>query len=192
MVIDPAYVASWLIFFLLLGAIWYVLDRRFGISLYRWYFNLTREEPLAADQERGFIYNRSAKSRFSTAVVLCLLQSILVVSAAEVNPLVELLSFFFEVPVLMVGFYFGPSVYKLWRKKDAVLETVDRLESGELKLEDELKEATRHAAQTVRSALGIEDETEAGKSVAEGEQASKAAPVEPDPAEALNRYVGKN
>ena len=36
-----------------------------------------------------------------------------------------------EVPVLMGGFYLGPGLRSLWRRKDPLLDVVDQIESGE-------------------------------------------------------------
>lgn len=149
-------VASWLAVFLVLGSIWYLVDRIVGVPIYRWWYALTHRDPLPADILRGFIHGQRARVRFIAAVVLSVLQSSLVLASVSIsNPLAELIGFCLEVPVVMGGFYLGPWLFRLWERKEHVFERVDRLESGEISLKAELKEAGHKAAEAVRGALGV-------------------------------------
>jgi hypothetical protein len=73
----------WLIFMVVMGAGLYLVDRRFGTGIYRWWYDLTSKKPLAADIERGFIYGRKARGRFSLAVFLGILHSIVAVCSCQ-------------------------------------------------------------------------------------------------------------
>ena len=40
------YALTWILAYILGGAIWYIVDRQYFTGLARWWYNLTHEEPL--------------------------------------------------------------------------------------------------------------------------------------------------
>lgn len=145
--------ASWVFVFVVVGAFWYVVDKRLGVLVYRWWYAMTHKDPLPDGPPQGFIFNQQAKARFSAALTLCVVQSSLAIFAAHVDPSREIISLFLEVPLLMLGFYFGPWLDRLWQSKDEILDTVDKLESGEISIKGEIEEASEKAMGTLKKAL---------------------------------------
>lgn len=187
-------ILSWLFVALFMGAACYFLDRHLGVPLYRWVYNMTHQHPLAAGEDRGFIYNRRAGVRFAAAVAISAVQSFLAASGRLDNPALQLLSFFLEVPVVMIGFYCGPWLDRFWRDKERIFEHVDRIESGQTTLSDELRGVSHRAAGAVREALGLEgNEAQGAVSPAppQPEQAQETRPDRPpaEPRELMNRYL---
>lgn len=146
------YVVFWAILFTVLGMVWYNFDRRWGVKVYRRWYGLTHKDPLPAGEERGFIYKRSTSAKVTAATVVSTIQSILAVWNSEVNPLVELIMWVAEVPVTLLGFYAGPFAYALWQKKEAVFETIDKVESGEVSIAAEAGELAHRFGEGVKDA----------------------------------------
>lgn len=199
----PHYVILWCILFIILGTVWYILDRRFGVHLYRWWYDLTHEEPLPEAEIRGFVYNRSTKARVSAALLVSTVQSLLVLVSSQVNLLVELIMWVFEVPVTFIGFYLGPWAYRLWRRRDDFFEAVDRVEqkveTGQIDLAAVAKSASDQISDRAKELLddlGVGDESkdEAAEqtpaaSAAEVEARADDEPVpEEDPRELIRKY----
>lgn len=198
MSIEPSQIILWAIIFIAIGALWYVIDRRIGVRLYRWWHDLTHEKPLPPEMHCGFVYNQRARVRLTTATIVAIVQSLLAIVGGAANPFVELFTLVLEVPLLMVGFYFGPFLYRLWEKKDHILDTVDRLESGELDIKGEIREASQKAAHLVRDALTpdtIESEATALETKTSEKQIRVALPTPPateepqDPASLMKQYL---
>lgn len=124
---------------LLLGAIVYSLDRRFGRRPYRWWYGMTHEQGLPADVSKGFVYNRETKTRAFAAMVLSTLTSFLAIRYASSNALTELILWAVTIPAVVVGFLLGPYVSRLWQKRDEMFQVVDKIESGEIDLSSEVK-----------------------------------------------------
>ena len=99
-----SYLIFWIVMFVILGAFWYVVDRRFGQGVYRFWYRLTHEKPLPENVRRGFVYNRRTRHKAFMATILSTIQSVLVlVNMENFNPLVELILWIVEVPVTLLG-----------------------------------------------------------------------------------------
>ena len=184
--------ASWLLVFLVVGAIWYTLDRALGTRVYRWIYAMTHRDPLPAQEVKGFIHGQKAKMRFMVAVVLSIAQSALVLSSISIaNPFAELMSFFLQIPVVMLGFYLGPWIYRVWERKEDIFDKVDRIESGELSIGSELKQVTQKAAGAVREVLQSDDEPAPAKSQATAPPPEKKQEPQPAPSpwELMAKYL---
>lgn len=185
--------AIWFIAFIVIGALWYVFDRVFGVALYRWWYGMTHRDALPQEISKGFIYNRNASAKFTAATLLAVLQSIQQFTSGEGSFQTELLSIFFEVPLLMLGFYFGPTFFKLWREKDELLETVDKLESGEVALGGKFKKSIVNAAANVREILHSPQAPRSETGKKSGEPAQPVQAEQPlDPAALLGQYVKRD
>lgn len=128
-----SYIIFWMILFVLLGAFWYVVDRRYGIKWYRRFYGWTHAEPLPADIQVGFIYNRRSRHKAVMATVLSTLQTLIALYSVEsLNLLVELILWLVEIPMTMLGFALGPFAFKLWGRKDRMLDALDDFEAKHL------------------------------------------------------------
>jgi hypothetical protein len=172
------------------GALLYVIDARVGMRAYRWWYDLTHRDPLPPDVERGFILNRKANARFSVATVVALVQNWIALEMGWLDPFLAMLTVAIEVPVLMGGFYLGPGLRNLWRRKDPLLAVVDQIESGETSIGAEMKRVTGKVTDAIRR-----DERAAAPSL-EAPTPPPLADVppptpepEPDPVEAMRRFT---
>ncbi|MDO8669259.1 MAG: hypothetical protein Q7K65_03115 [Candidatus Buchananbacteria bacterium] len=147
------YVIFWSVLFIGFGAIWYNLDRRFGVRWYRSWYNMTHKNKLTEDKAIGFIYNRSTHSKAASAAFIATLQSILVAWYMEVNLLVALIMWLAETPLMMLGFYLAPLACAIWRKKEILFKTVDKVESGELQVGAEVSRVAKRMVAPVRERL---------------------------------------
>lgn len=177
---------------LLIGAALYAFDRRYGSALYRAWYNFTNEKELPDDQDHGFIYGRDAKPRFTVATILWIVASILGIWKTDLNPFYVVLAGVIEIPFLMIGFYLGPVFDRLWKKKDVLLDEVDKLERGEVNISGEI---TRVSGR-VRSALKVfrKAKTRPAATVPpiESAPAAEAATVVPrpeSPADVIDRFA---
>jgi hypothetical protein len=192
---------TWLPVFLVLGAVLHVIDHHLGSLLYRWWYNMTHRDPLPADVKRGFVYQQSAQARFQAAVLLAALQSLLAAFGGA-NPIIELLTIIVETPVAMVGFYCGPFLDKIWTRKDTVFSTVDKLESGELSMTDEVRKISAEAVETIREAITGDDEeplpskeSSSAETLVEAEKnTSESIPEEEeiDPRDLMKKYTNRD
>lgn len=134
-----SYIVFWMVFFVLLGAFWYVIDRRYGVKSYRIWFNLTHKDPLSDDIEAGFIYNRKTRHKVMMATLVSTVQTAMALFSIEsINLLVELILWIVEVPMTMVGFLIGPWAYKLWQGRGEVFDALDEINAkGEAKAAEE-------------------------------------------------------
>lgn len=132
-----SYLVFWIVMFVILGAFWYVVDRRYGQRAYRAWYRLTHEKPLPEGVQRGFVFNRRTRHKALMATLLSTTQSVIAVaSIAQPNLLVELILWIVEVPATLLGFAIGPWVYKIWARRGEVFDAIDDLESGEKSLMD--------------------------------------------------------
>lgn len=131
------------------GMLTYVLDRHIGTKVIYWWNGATSEAPPSADEIKGFIYRRKAHMRLTTAIIITLIQNGLLFFAGMVHPLTSVVSVPFELIALMIGFYAGPWLDRLWSRKQPILDVIDKLESGETTVSKELK----HVAGSVRESL---------------------------------------
>jgi hypothetical protein len=123
-----------MVLFVLLGAFWYVIDRRFGVKWYRLWHNLTNKKPLPAEVEVGFIFNRKSRHKALMATLLSTVQTVAALYSIEtINLLVELILWIVEVPMTMLGFMIGPWAYKLWKGRDDVFDALDEINAKDTK-----------------------------------------------------------
>lgn len=141
-----SYLVFWIVIFLILGAFWYALDRRYGVKFYRSWYRLTHEKPLPEGIQRGFIFNRKTRHKALMATLLSTAQTVVaVMSIEQPNLLVELILWIVEVPVTMLGFALGPWVYKLWSRRDEMFDAIDEIEAGKRSVLDLSKPKSKRA-----------------------------------------------
>ena len=168
-----SYIIFWMVMFVILGAFWYVLDRRHGVKWYRFWFRMTHKDPLPDDVVVGFIYNRRSRHKVVMATILSTLQTFIALFSVDtLNLLVELILWIVEIPMTMVGFAIGPLVFKIWRRKDEMLDAVDDLEQKYLGGDEERKPEPK-----------VESKPEPEPPVEEKKEEVKPEPVEEKPKE---------
>jgi hypothetical protein len=177
----------YLLIFAFLGAVWFNLDAAFGAGVYGWWFSMTHKDKLPPGVRQGYIYERKAKTRFYAAIALASAEYLLFAHWMSFGPLAKLSVWVFGIVATFVGFYLGPVLHVIWRKKDAVLEKIDEVESGRVNLKDEARETVNDLRREVQGALSgaagkLSDAvTDAVKGVAEhlphaGKQDSQGSP----------------
>lgn len=123
-----------MVLFVLLGAFWYIMDRRFGVKWYRFWYKLTNKDPLPDDVEVGFIFNRKSRHKVIMATGLSTIQTVAALYSIEtINLLVELILWIVEVPMTMLGFMIGPWAYKLWKGRHDVYDALDEINAKDTK-----------------------------------------------------------
>lgn len=122
-----------LIIALVLGAVFYIVDRQGGTSLYRWWYGMTHEHPLPADINRGLVHNRGTKFRVIWATILASIIAIPAITYSQHNALLELALWIISIPAIVGAFMLGPRAWALWGKRDNVYTAVDRWEQGDEK-----------------------------------------------------------
>jgi hypothetical protein len=186
-----SYIAFWMILFVLLGAFWYVIDRRYGVHWYRRWYRLTRPEPLPEGIVAGFVYNRRTRHKALMATVLSTLQTALALLQGEnLNLLVELVLWLVEVPMTLLGFALGPWAYRLWQRKDVVFDKLDEWEGG-----SGMKEKEKGGREAIEAELEAMREARRAREA----EAASPPPAEPkrddpppeNPRDAIRRYTDR-
>ncbi len=192
------YVIFWSIVFVGVGATWYNFDRRFGVKRYRSWYNLTHKDKLTSDKPIGFIYNRSTHSKAASAALIATIQSILVVRYMDVNLLASLIMWVIEIPLMMLGFYLGPFAALLWQKKEKLFETVDRVESGHIKVGDEVSKAAKRVVapikghlEKIHDALSGDDEPEPVIEPLSADELRLQELEQTDPRELMRKFIDR-
>ncbi|WOO41697.1 hypothetical protein [Rubellicoccus peritrichatus] len=178
---HTSYIVFWMIMFVILGAFWYIIDRRYGVKWYRLWYRLTHKDPLPDNIAVGFVYNRRSRHKAVMAAVLSTLQTFVALySVQSLNLLVELVLWLVEIPMTMIGFMIGPFAFKLWGRKDEMLDAIDDLEQKHLGGRDIEDDSTRDKAKEVKV-----------KPAAKKEPEPAPAPKEekPDPKKLFDRYT---
>lgn len=150
---ESVEVLSWLLVLLFAGAVIYSVDRRVGVKLFRVWYRLTHRDPLPDGVETGFVYGQKAQARFTVAFAMACVQTGVLLTTRDLNPFIELVTFFAEIPVVMAGFYLGPYLDLAWARKDNFLATVDKVEQGEISISKEIVNASKGAVVKAKEAL---------------------------------------
>lgn len=187
-----AYISFRIILGILIGIAFYSLDRRFGVGSYKWWYDMTHENPLPEGEKRGFVFNKPTRVKAFAALVLSSIVSVISVYTAASNPLAELVLWVVAIPATMIGFIIGPHFYKIWQKRDKVFDTVDKWERGEIDLSDELKERAGDVAESVRDVITGDKPKAAPPATPSASAGEKPVEKEVTPQQAeemMNRFI---
>ncbi len=132
------YVVSMLAFFWLVGIAGYFLDRKLGVHLYRWMYNLFHKQPMPPDIERGFLYKQPTNRKVAVAVLIDTIQSVYVLAfKPDVNYLAEVVLWLLEPITMLFGFWMGAGIYRFLTRRRKIFQKIDdlgaQLRSGEIK-----------------------------------------------------------
>jgi len=110
-----------------LGIAIYLLDRKFGVRLYRFGYDFFHKNPMPGDVERGFLYNQSTNRGVTVAVFLSTVYSLYMVweLGFSMNFIAELIVWLLMPPALVGGFWTGRWVYKLLLRRSVYLDNLD-------------------------------------------------------------------
>jgi len=204
------YTFKCLVLYAILGVIWYVADRKVGVHVYRWAYDLFHRNPMPKSEERGFMYNQRMNRKATLAFLISTVQSAyMLFGAPQIDLLVELVMWILEVPAMLVGFWVGAWFYQyvvLPRRQifDRVDEVTDKLEhvhvkdvrQGAEKLGGRLFDffarlpamLTSRSARTVKSPVLRETPPPAVHDAVPTAQ-SEEQPPQADSQEALRKYI---
>jgi len=201
------YFASSFIALVIIGAILHVVDMNWGVAFKRMLWNMThsKRDKMPKDRECGFIFNRLAKARARAAVVVAIVATFVGTWYGHANPLLEVLSIIPATVALVIGFYLGQPLARLLGMTETVLERVEgvekRVAKGETTWKSEATTAARGAGERLRERVaGIDTPPDAAPltvptsptATKEPPPAEKPKPVEPDPADAIRKFTGRN
>lgn len=173
--------AACLLFFIV-GTMIYILDRSMK-GVYRWWYDMTHRDPL--EEDRGFIFNRRTRTKFTVATIITTIQTGLAIWLTETNLLTELILWPLSIPILVLGFYTGPFIFRIWDRRAPVMDKLDELERGDTSIGHEIRELTTVAAERSRSAFrrGSDGKGFAGNPDSEGSgdatDARRGEPADP-------------
>lgn len=188
MITHQEYFVSSLIFLVVMGAILYVADRKFGPGIK----NFFRKRSGGVRTEQGFIYGRHARARMNVALLIAAIETLSAIVIGHYNPFYELLNSVVDIVALMVGFYLGPILDRALGHVDTALDAAERLEerieSGQSTLRTEVGSAMSSAADKVRSRM-YPTNTPVHQTDASTTPAQPQVPSEPDPQKAFDSYV---
>ena len=190
-----SYILFWMVLFIILGSFWYILDRLHGVRWYRRWYALTHRDPLPQDVVVGFIYNRRSRHKVVMATVLSTVQTFIALTSVEsLNLLVELILWIVEIPMVMIGFAIGPMAFKLWKRKDEMLDAVDDFEQSHFS--GDSGESPSKATRATKAATSVKTATSAtsAKTAETGSTAAAETPAsddktESDPKKLFDRYT---
>src|SRR5262249_5361479 len=110
-----------------LGIAIYLLDRKFGVKIYRFGYDLFHKNPMPSEVERGFLYNQSTNRGVTVAVFLSTVYSLYMVweLGFSMNFIAELIVWLLMPLALVGGFWVGRWVYKLLLRRSVYLDNLD-------------------------------------------------------------------
>jgi len=128
---DIAFVTYfWLFAYFIFGATSYVLDRKYGIGMYNTFLKLTSSKEGYKKVDKGFLYNRSLRSKIFYGSILSGVLSVVLFVLGTVGIETKIVLYVFETFFLVLGILLGPLYNKMifWGKKG--LDKMDDLEEN--------------------------------------------------------------
>lgn len=162
-----------------LGIAWYLLDRHYGVHLYRWAYNMFHANPMPLTEVRGIMYNQSTNRKVSVALVISTVQSLYMIWGTNVNLMVEIILWLLEVPAMLIGFTVGAWVYAFLLRRSRVFDTMDQIgeRMGDMRASDIAKEAKGASAGLLLKLASFVDRVKGKRPQPIAE--TQAAPPEP-------------
>jgi hypothetical protein len=110
-----------------LGVAIFLLDRKFGIKIYRFLYDFFHKDPMPSDVDRGFLYNQSTNRGVTVAVFLSTVYSLYMVweLGFSMNFIAELIVWLLMPPALVGGFWAGRWVYRFLLRRSVYLDNLD-------------------------------------------------------------------
>lgn len=111
-----------------LGIAIFLIDRKFGVHLYRFGYDFFHKDPMPEDIEHGFLYGQSSNRGVAVSVFLSTLYSLYMLwhLGFSMNFIAELIVWLLMPPALVGGFWAGRGVYRLLLRRSAYFDTLDQ------------------------------------------------------------------
>ena len=174
----------------------YQLDRWLGVKLCRLGYNLTHKDPRPASVVRGFIYGQRWEAQTAIASIVSTAAFGYMLYRGEKDLVAMIIMWGIDVPLMIIGFRIGAPIYGIFKRKEKIFASLDRMEEqiGQTDLSTERAKVLSSASSLAVKAqnrfwdlIWPIDRKSAKPIPSEVPQA--AAPKEEDPREALRRYT---
>ncbi len=136
--------------FIILGLLLFFLDKKFGTSWNRYWYNLTHKQPRAGGLEKGYIAGRKIRMRLIVSAISVLFIFILMMltnlfNAFQLNPFQVMAFGLLGIPAVLIGMYIGNAITGGGKGKvDKALDYIEKVEEGEANVKKDLiKGATK-------------------------------------------------
>ncbi|MFT7588789.1 MAG: hypothetical protein ACI959_001001 [Limisphaerales bacterium] len=141
-----------ILLFFIMGVLFYFIDSRLLGSLYRWWYGMTNKEGLPEGVTKGFVSEREVGVRVGWAIFFTGVgAAITLVSGSFFNNSTDVVLTLMALFVgATLGFLAAPYVLKyLPGKVESATDYLDKVESGEKKVTDDLKSAAGAATKNL-------------------------------------------
>ncbi|MBI2056204.1 MAG: hypothetical protein HYT37_02395 [Candidatus Sungbacteria bacterium] len=172
----------------LVGGFACLIDMHLGAWLRRGVYNYTHKDALIDSDESGYIYRRNANIRFGWAIALVLLTHWCLIHYAIINIPISVISIPLELAAIMIGFYAGPFLNKIWERRKPLLDTIDKMDSGET----DVKKEVRKVVEQVKDAFHVPTDSEQQKSAQKEsavETKTLSAKIEENPQKYIDAFT---
>jgi hypothetical protein len=162
-----------------------LLDRKFGVKIYRFGYDFFHKNPMPSEVERGFLYNQSTNRGVTVAVFLSTVYSLYMVweLGFSMDFIAELIVWLLMPLALVGGFWVGRWVYKLLLRRSVYLDNLD--EFGEkiehMQIGDIGENMRRKGASFLSQFKPV-------NKASQGPQPTAPAQTEPDPQEPKHNF----
>lgn len=137
------------IVFVIVGGLLYLLDEKYGVEKYKAWWKFTHKDPLPEGSLVGFICGQRTKDRIFPAACVVLVTCFVLRYLGEHDVISLLLKgTLLMFPGLLVGFLFAGLMRKNRKfnpKVEAVLNAFDKVEEGEVGIDDVVRNVTTEA-----------------------------------------------
>lgn len=123
------------------GAAVYIADIHIGSRIRRGSYSWTHKNPQKEEEVMGYIHGRPFERRFWTAVGLSLFDGVVKILWGGSGIPYEFGSLFWEIPLLLAGFYAGRPADKLLARRSEFYASMEQLEGGRVDVKEQLGNA---------------------------------------------------
>lgn len=145
----------WSIIFMVMGMSAYAIDLKWGVKLYgkirKWWQPPTANVP---DVDRGFIYNRSNKTRWKYASILSAIWAAVMIGIRHEDPRTALIVMLVLPFATFLGFLLGPLKLRIKKVREEGFEMLDKVESGEVDVSERVSESATLGMQKASTLFG--------------------------------------
>jgi hypothetical protein len=126
------------------GIALYLLDKQWGVRVYRYLYDLFHKAPMPADVVRGFLVNQKTAPKATRIVIFSTVVGFIQgFYTPGVNIISQLIMTVLQMPALCVGLILGWVVYKILPYRDRIFATADKI--GETASKQNVGEMARRA-----------------------------------------------
>lgn len=119
------YIGGSLLMYFIIGIKIYLIDMWLGVSIRMFFYRLFHEEPLPQEKQFGFIHKKSGRIKVFWASMICAVTSLFFIFQMHTNPILEVVTYFFDTTFVFLGFLAGPWAWRTIKGKNKILEKLD-------------------------------------------------------------------